>query len=70
MINNIIMISKSLARNILASVCLMLFVLHPSLVQSRARWTEDQANEWYKKQGWFAGCNYIPRTAVNVLEMW
>lgn len=23
------------------------------------RWTKDKANEWYKKQGWLRGCNFI-----------
>ncbi len=27
-------------------------------------------NEWQEKLGWKAGANFIPSTAVNVLEMW
>ena len=34
------------------------------------RWTEKVANEWYGKQGWMVGSNYIPATAINQLEMW
>jgi hypothetical protein len=34
------------------------------------RWSEAQANEWYQNQPWLVGCNYIPRTAINQLEMW
>ena len=34
------------------------------------RWTEKQANEWYAKQPWLVGANYIPATAINQLEMW
>lgn len=34
------------------------------------RWTEEKANEWYKKTGWLIGCNYIPSSAINQLEMW
>jgi hypothetical protein len=34
------------------------------------RWTEQQAGEWYQRQGWLRGCNFIPSTAVNQLEMW
>src|SRR4051812_36065765 len=33
-------------------------------------WTIAQANEWSKKQPWLVGCNFIPSTAVNELEMW
>lgn len=35
-----------------------------------ARWTEKTANEWYTKQPWLVGSNYIPSTAINELEMW
>lgn len=34
------------------------------------RWTEQQANEWYARQPWLVGANYIPATAINQLEMW
>jgi hypothetical protein len=38
--------------------------------KERARWSEKQAARWYKKQGWLRGCNFIPSTAINQLEMW
>src|SRR5437762_40220 len=34
------------------------------------RWTEQAANEWYARQPWLVGSNYIPATAINELEMW
>lgn len=34
------------------------------------RWTRKQAKQWYDGLPWLVGCNYIPRTAVNQLEMW
>jgi hypothetical protein len=38
---------------------------------SRAeRWSESTAREWYAKQPWLVGSNYIPATAINELEMW
>ncbi len=37
---------------------------------ARDRWTEDQANDWYARKPWLAGCNFSPSTAVNQLEMW
>ena len=33
-------------------------------------WTEAEANEWYAKQPWLVGANFIPSTAENQLEMW
>lgn len=38
--------------------------------QGRERWKEKEANDWYAKQGWLVGSNYIPATAINELEMW
>ena len=38
--------------------------------KTREIWSEDHANEWYKKLGWLRGCNFIPSTAINQLEMW
>ncbi|MBI3478703.1 MAG: cellulase family glycosylhydrolase [Acidobacteria bacterium] len=35
-----------------------------------ARWTEQKANEWYAHQPWLVGSNYVPRSAINQLEMW
>jgi hypothetical protein len=34
------------------------------------RWSEEKTWEWQEKVGWLRGCNYIPRTAVNTIEMW
>ncbi|UUL84000.1 glycoside hydrolase 5 family protein [Sphingomonas qomolangmaensis] len=37
---------------------------------ARERWTEAQANGWYKQQPWLVGANYTPASAINQLEMW
>lgn len=34
------------------------------------RWSQEQANTWYKHQPWMIGCNFIPSNAINQLEMW
>jgi hypothetical protein len=34
------------------------------------RWSEQRANDWYARQPWLVGSNYIPRDAINELEMW
>ena len=33
-------------------------------------WSAQKANDWYKQQGWLIGCNFLPSTAINQLEMW
>lgn len=39
------------------------------LGQGRPRWTEKQANDWYAKQPWLVGANFVPSDAINELEM-
>ena len=34
------------------------------------RWSAEQATDWYNKQPWLVGCNFLPSTAINQLEMW
>ena len=33
-------------------------------------WSEKKAQDWYNDQPWLVGCNYLPSTACNQLEMW
>jgi hypothetical protein len=35
-----------------------------------SRWSTQQANSWYRAEPWPVGCNFIPSTAINQLEMW
>jgi len=34
------------------------------------RWSAAEANAWYAHQPWLIGSNYVPRSAINQLEMW
>jgi hypothetical protein len=34
------------------------------------RWTAEAATAWYAARDWPLGCNFVPSTAVNQLEMW
>lgn len=38
--------------------------------EAAARWPADKANQWLAARGWLSGCNFIPSTAINQLEMW
>src|SRR4029453_14080717 len=44
--------------------------LQASLAVAGPRWTETQAREWYGRQGFLVGANFVPATAINELEMW
>lgn len=37
---------------------------------STGQWSVEEANSWYEKQSWPVGCNFLPSTAINQLEMW
>jgi hypothetical protein len=38
--------------------------------QANDRWSEKKADEWYQKQEWLVGANFLPSNAINELEMW
>lgn len=42
----------------------------PTAAAATARWSAEQANSWYRQQGWLVGANYITATSSNQLEMW
>jgi hypothetical protein len=35
-----------------------------------SRWTPERAWEWCHSHPWLVGCNFLPSTAVNDVEMW
>ena len=39
-------------------------------VDADGRWTEEKALAWHEQQGWRSGCDFIPSTAINQIEMW
>ena len=50
-------------------VSLLFFIAVGSFSQKKI-WSAKKANDWYKKQGWLVGANFLPSTAINQLEMW
>ncbi|MGA9623848.1 MAG: 1,4-beta-xylanase [Bryobacteraceae bacterium] len=50
-------------------IAVLLLPITAAMAQS-GRWSEKAANDWYRKQPWLVGSNYIPATAINQLEMW
>ncbi len=45
-------------------------VLCAAGASAQTRWSEQKANSWYAQQPWLVGSNYIPKSAINQLEMW
>jgi hypothetical protein len=49
---------------------LILFSAGLTAASQDVRWTEKEAADWYARQPWLVGSNYIPANAINELEMW
>ena len=54
----------------LVFVLLVVLISHGSTAMAGPRWSEAQAREWYARQGFLVGANFVPATAINQLEMW
>jgi hypothetical protein len=48
----------------------IVFAIAGATRAQQTRWTEKDAADWYAKQPWLVGSNYIPANAINELEMW
>jgi hypothetical protein len=48
---------------------LFVFVCRAAGAEPTARWSQDQAETWRQKTGWLVGCDFLPSTAINQLEM-
>ncbi len=66
-----------MSNRLLHMLCIMIAALTCSSVLARGRaesshprWSEKDADDWYEKQPWLVGSNYIPANAINELEMW
>lgn len=55
---------------ILVAFFLFLFTTNNYAQNTRAVWSKQQANAWYANYDWLRGCDFIPSTAINQLEMW
>ena len=62
----------NLSIKLLNAAFILTFVLNFFTLSGFAgeKWSEQKANDWYAKQGWLVGANYVPATAINQLEMW
>jgi hypothetical protein len=53
-----------------ASILVVLGFCASAVLAQTARWPEQKANAWYRQQPWLVGSNYVPKSAINQLEMW
>lgn len=56
-------------RFLVTALISVVFALATASAQA-PRWSEQKANDWYSQQPWLVGSNFIPKSAINQLEMW
>jgi hypothetical protein len=61
---------KNLKCCLLTAVLITLALFEGAAWAQTSRWSEQKANDWYAQQPWLVGSNYIPKSAINELEMW
>jgi hypothetical protein len=63
-----------MSRRVLALLCALPLFASSAAPQEKtppgARWSEERAQTWQRERPWLVGCNFIPSTAINQLEMW
>jgi hypothetical protein len=58
-------------RFVFKTAVLIVVALFANAVAAQSpRWPEPKATAWYAHQPWLVGSNYIPKSAINQLEMW
>ena len=57
-------------RLLVAFSFILLIITISNAQDSTLRWSEQKANDWYKKQKWLCGFNYVPAYAINYTAMW
>ncbi len=57
-------------KNLWVSVVFLISLTGTCYSQEGKVWSLERAKTWYAKQPWYVGCNFIPSTAINQLEMW
>ncbi len=63
-------VAKGLALGLVLFVCARVGAAEDPNVASVSRWTPEQAWQWYRRQPWLVGVNYLPSTACNTTEFW
>src|ERR1700674_4022404 len=60
-----------IAKSVFLIVVLSVVALFTNAARAqKPRWPEQKANAWYAQQPWLVGSNYVPKSAINELEMW
>ena len=52
------------------AIAAIIFLSAAAVFGQTPQWSPKAATDWYAKQPWLVGANYIPAYAANQLEMW
>src|SRR6266568_1849940 len=61
---------KKCSQALLLPILIAVTLYNTAAFPQTPRWSEQKANEWYARQPWLVGSNYVPKSAINELEMW
>ncbi len=67
--NNPVLLMKTLRLQLLV-LLLFGFISGAAAQPTGQRWSEQKIWDWYNKQPWYCGFNYIPAYAINYTAMW
>jgi hypothetical protein len=60
-----------IAKSVFMTSALLVVALFTTVAWAQTtRGPEQKANAWYAQQPWLVGSNYVPKSAINQLEMW
>lgn len=60
----------ALAAVLVVAGCVLTGCKGSQAVKPAEKWTPEQAKAWFDAQPWVSGCNYVPASAINSIEMW
>ncbi len=61
---------KKCSQALLLPILIAVTLYNTAAFPQTPRWSKHKANEWYAHQPWLVGSNYVPKSAINQLEMW
>lgn len=64
------MLTSTLLRKLSLFLAIVIAVGFATTALAGERWSAQRANAWYDAEPWLVGCNFVPSTAINQLEMW
>jgi hypothetical protein len=62
--------SQTVLTALVAAVALTVSASDSAAPLAPGQWTAERARTWHQEQPWLVGCNSLPSTVVNDVEMW